>query len=60
MITPPVGLNVFVLKSVVGDEIDVTTIFRGVAFFLLADLAVVVLLMAFPEIVLLLPSLGGG
>ncbi|WP_417209722.1 TRAP transporter large permease [Antarctobacter sp.] len=55
MITPPVGLNVFVLKSVVGDAVPIGTIFRGVAYFLLADLMIVILLIAFPEIVLYLP-----
>ena len=58
MITPPVGLNVFVLKSVVGDEIGIGTIFRGVMYFLLADLVVVLLLIVFPDLVLFLPSLG--
>ncbi len=57
MITPPVGLNVFVIKSVVPDSISLTTIFKGVLVFLLADLVVVLLLMLFPEIVLFLPNL---
>ena len=52
MITPPVGLNVFVLKSVVGDEVSIGTIFRGVMYFLLADMVVVWLLIAYPDIVL--------
>jgi len=57
MITPPIGLNVFVIKNVVGDRIGLGRIFQGVSRFLLADLAVVVLLMVFPAIVLFLPSL---
>lgn len=57
MITPPVGLNVFVIKGVVGELTTTTRIFQGVLWFLLADLVVVALLMAFPEIVLYLPSL---
>ena len=57
MITPPVGLNVFVLKSVVGDEIPIGQIFKGVAYFLLADIFVVSILMAFPQTILYLPSL---
>lgn len=56
MITPPVGLNVFVLKSVVGDAVPIGTIFKGIAYFLLADLVIVVLLVAFPEIILYFPS----
>ncbi len=57
MITPPIGLNVFVIKGVVGDLAATSTIFRGVAWFLVADLVVIVLLMAFPDIILYLPSL---
>ncbi|MFD2858270.1 TRAP transporter large permease [Seohaeicola zhoushanensis] len=57
MITPPIGLNVFVIKNVVGDRIGVGRIFQGVTYFLLADFVVVVLLMAFPAIVLFLPGL---
>src|SRR3546814_19045519 len=37
LLTPPVGLNVFILKGVVGDLITLGMIFRGVAWFLLAE-----------------------
>jgi TRAP-type C4-dicarboxylate transport system permease large subunit len=57
MITPPVGLNVFVIKGVVGNLVTTTQIFKGVLYFLLADLIVVALLMIFPDIILFLPSL---
>lgn len=57
MITPPVGLNVFVMKSVVGDAIPIGTIFRGAARFLVADVFVLVIMVAFPQIILYLPSL---
>ncbi len=57
MITPPIGLNVFVIKGVVGNLVTTTQIFKGVIYFLLADLVVVTLLMVFPEIILFLPSL---
>ena len=56
MITPPVGLNVFVINSVVTREIKVHTIFLGVVKFLVADLIVLGLLVAFPIISLLLPT----
>ena len=59
MITPPIGLNVFVIKGVVGRLATTTTIFKGVLFFLIADLVVVSILMLFPEIILYLPSLAG-
>ncbi len=57
MITPPIGLNVFVIKGVVGDLATTTQIFKGILYFLVADLVVVALLMIFPDIVLYLPSL---
>lgn len=57
LITPPVGLNVFVIKGVVGNTIKTETIFRGITWFLVADLLTIVLLIAFPAISLLLPGL---
>ena len=56
MLTPPVGFNVYVIKSVVGDQIPLETIFRGVAWFLAAEVVIVALLIAFPQISLFLPS----
>ncbi len=55
-ITPPVGLNVFVIKGIAKD-VPMYTIFRGIAPFLIADLFHVALLIAFPQIVLSLPNL---
>lgn len=50
MITPPIGMNVFVMKSVVGNRVGLRTIFAGVMPFLAADLLRMVLLIAFPSI----------
>ncbi len=55
MITPPVGLNVFVVRSVAG-EVPLTTIFRGVFPFLIAMIIGLLLIIAFPGIALLLPN----
>ena len=55
LITPPVGLNVFVLKGVVGD-VSTGTIFRGVTPFWMVDIIRLILLLAFPALVLFLPS----
>jgi tripartite ATP-independent transporter DctM subunit len=52
MLTPPVGLNVFVIKSVVGDLADTWTIFKGVGIFIAADMLVVGATMAWPDMVL--------
>lgn len=57
MITPPIGLNVFVIKSVVGNLVSTGAIFRGIMWFLVADAVVVGLLISFPEVVLFLPRL---
>jgi C4-dicarboxylate transporter DctM subunit len=55
LITPPVGLNVFILKSVVGD-ISVGTIFKGVTPFWIMDIVRLLILVLFPWLVLYLPS----
>jgi TRAP-type C4-dicarboxylate transport system permease large subunit len=57
MITPPIGLNVFVIKSVVGDSVSTSRIFHGIMWFLVADLFIVATLIAFPQTVLYLPSI---
>ncbi|WP_334194358.1 TRAP transporter large permease [Pararhodobacter sp.] len=57
MITPPVGMNVFVIRNVAGQYATVTQIFKGVVPFLGADLVVVILSIAFPAFILYLPSL---
>ncbi|MCC7326761.1 MAG: TRAP transporter large permease [Burkholderiales bacterium] len=59
LITPPVGLNVFVIKSVAPPEVALDRIFRGVAWFLPLDFVVLGLILAFPAISLLIPSLAG-
>jgi len=57
LLTPPVGLNAFVIKSVVGDAVSLSTIFRGLLWFIAIDIVVVILLIAFPQISLYLPNL---
>jgi len=55
LITPPIGLNVFVLKSVTPD-VPIEKMFIGVLPFVLATLVLVMAIVLFPEIVLWLPS----
>jgi C4-dicarboxylate transporter DctM subunit len=55
LIHPPVGMIVFVIKSVVQD-VSFSTIFRGVIPFIITDLIRLVILIAFPIIALWLPS----
>lgn len=59
MLSPPIGMNVFVIKGVVDKSIKLGTIFRGVTWFILCDLAIVALVVAFPAIILFLPDLVG-
>ncbi|GFE52112.1 C4-dicarboxylate ABC transporter permease [Roseobacter cerasinus] len=59
LITPPVGLNVFILKGVVGD-VTTGTIFKGVTPFWIADLLRLALIVALPALVLFLPNHMGG
>jgi len=55
LIHPPVGMNVFVIKSVVKD-VSFTTIFKGVIPFVITDLLRLVILISFPIIALWLPA----
>jgi TRAP-type C4-dicarboxylate transport system permease large subunit len=57
-ITPPVGMNVFVISGVAGD-VPMGTIYKGIVPFLIADICHLILLIAFPQIALFLPSLMG-
>ena len=59
LITPPVGMNVYVIKSITGDRISLETIFRGVGWFIGCEVLITFLLIAFPGISLFLPGLMG-
>jgi len=56
LITPPIGLNCFVVAGV-RDDLTVQDVFKGVTPFFIADAVTIALLVAFPGIVLWLPSL---
>ncbi len=55
LISPPVGMNLFVLSSLL-PEVPTPTLFRGVIPFVLADIVRLAILIAFPAISLWLPS----
>jgi tripartite ATP-independent transporter DctM subunit len=55
LIHPPVGMNVFVIKSVI-QEVKFSTIFMGVAPFIVTDIIRLIILISFPIIALWLPS----
>jgi tripartite ATP-independent transporter DctM subunit len=56
LITPPIGLNVFVIKATLPD-IATADIFKGVTLFILADILRLALLVSLPSLTLFLPSL---
>lgn len=59
LITPPVGMNVFVISAIAEDTPMIDT-FKGVVPFFLAELVRVALIIAFPALTLWLPTLVGG
>lgn len=59
LITPPIGLNCFVVAGV-RDDLSVQDVFKGVTPFFIADGVTIALLVAFPWIVLWLPNLASG
>ena len=56
LITPPIGLNVFILKSMLPD-VPLPTIFKGIIPFFTADIIRLLLVVFFPGIALFLPSI---
>lgn len=55
LITPPIGLNVYIIQGVSGESMG--TVFKGVAPFLVADVCHVAVLIAIPQLTLFLPGL---
>ena len=56
LITPPVGMNVFIIKGIAKD-VPMFTIFRGIFPFIMADLCHVALILSVPQVALFLPNL---
>jgi C4-dicarboxylate transporter DctM subunit len=54
LITPPVGMNVYVINGIAGD-VAMHEIFQGILPFLLVEVVLIIFLIAFPEIALFLP-----
>ena len=55
-ITPPVGVNIYVVKAL-APEIAIGTIFKSVSFFLLACIIAIIILILFPQLVLFIPEM---
>jgi tripartite ATP-independent transporter DctM subunit len=56
LITPPVGLNAFVIASVTPKSVKLDEIFAGIGRFLTVDILVLIIIILFPAISLLLPN----
>ncbi|MCD6297411.1 MAG: TRAP transporter large permease [Deltaproteobacteria bacterium] len=56
-ITPPVGVNIYVVKAL-APEIELSTIFKSVSFFLMACVVCIIILTIFPQIALFIPGMG--
>lgn len=57
LVTPPVGLNLYVLHSALAGEVKLRDIISGTTWFIAMDIVTLLLLIAFPAISLFLPSL---
>ena len=57
MITPPLGMNVFVIRNVASQYASLADVFRGILPFFVADLLLIAILVVFPGVVLFLPRM---
>ncbi|KIN70556.1 TRAP-T family transporter, DctM (12 TMs) subunit [Sulfitobacter noctilucae] len=57
LITPPIGLNVYMINGALNNRVTLPEIFRGISWFLAMDMLTLIILIAFPIITLWLPSL---
>jgi tripartite ATP-independent transporter DctM subunit len=55
-ITPPVGVNIYVVKAL-SPDVPLETIFKSVSFFLIACMISIIILIVFPQIVLIIPQM---
>lgn len=57
LMTPPVGLNVYVIKATAPPNISLEMIFKGITWFIVCDFVFLAIIYVFPEVVTYLPSL---
>jgi tripartite ATP-independent transporter DctM subunit len=57
LITPPIGLNVYMINGALNNRVTLPEIFRGITWFLAMDMLTLLILILFPIITLWLPSL---
>ncbi len=57
LVTPPVGLNVYVIKGALGGEVTLQEVFKGIGWFVAMDVVALLLIVLIPALSLWLPSL---
>jgi C4-dicarboxylate transporter, DctM subunit len=57
LVTPPIGLNVYMINGALNNTVTLPEIFRGIWWFLIMDLLTLLILILFPALTLWLPSL---
>lgn len=60
LVTPPIGLNVYMIKSALGNLVTLPEVFRGVGWFIAMDFLTLLLLILIPALSLWLPQLAFG
>lgn len=60
LVTPPIGLNVYMIKSALGNLVTLPEVFRGVGWFIAMDFLTLILLILIPALSLWLPQLAFG
>ncbi|MBR9884399.1 MAG: TRAP transporter large permease subunit [Oceanospirillales bacterium] len=56
LVTPPIGLNVYVIKGALGNSVSLPEVFKGVSWFILMDIVALLLIILIPALSLYLPS----
>ena len=55
-ITPPMGLNIYVMKGVLGDQVSLEELFMGAGVFVLLEMVIVAIIIVFPQLATWLPG----
>ncbi|MGQ7249829.1 TRAP transporter large permease [Halomonas sp. V046] len=56
LVTPPIGLNVYVIKGALGNSVTLPEVFRGVSWFIVMDIVALMLIVLVPALSLYLPQ----
>ncbi|MCO7246743.1 TRAP transporter large permease subunit [Halomonas sp. Mc5H-6] len=56
LVTPPIGLNVYVIKGALGKSVTLSEVFRGVSWFIVMDIIALLLIVLIPALSLYLPQ----